>query len=103
MIPDGEHTAVLDRVEDGRAAFEVAVDDGDRREVVVPTDRLPDDAAVDSVVTLRVADATVVDVTVDPDATETRERRARRRFDRLSERPPGDGGGRGAGDDEDGR
>lgn len=86
MIPDGEYTAVLDRTESDRAAFEVTVGDGDRREITVPVDRLPDDAAVDSVVTLRVADATVVDVTVDPAATESHERRARRRFDRLSER-----------------
>jgi hypothetical protein len=90
MLPDGAYTAVLDRIEDGLAAFEVTVGD-DRREIAVPVDRLPTAARrVDSVVTVEIVDGAVETVEHDPAATAARAQRAQDRFDQLSERLPDD-------------
>lgn len=79
-------TAVVDRVEDGTAALEL--DDGQRRELLVDADRLPDPARrADAVLEVTVDGDTVLAASYDPEATRRRARRARERFDRLAERP----------------
>jgi len=86
MIPDGTYTAVLDRIEDGLAAFEVTVGE-ERRELTVSVDRLPAAASrVDGVVTVEIVDGGVETVEHDPDATAARTEQTQSRFDRLSER-----------------
>jgi hypothetical protein len=84
MIPDGEYTAVVDRVEDGLATLEVTVDGGPH-ELVVPEAEVPATAArADTVCQVTIEDDTLVDVVPDADETATRLADAQRRFDRLS-------------------
>ena len=88
MIPDGTHTAVVDRIEDGPAALEVTAD-GQQHELLLSIERLPSEARrADAVLELDVRDGDVVDARYDPEETETHKNRAQSRFDRLSERAP---------------
>lgn len=91
MIPDGTYTAVVDRIEDGLATLELA-DDGDRYELVVDPEELPDPAChADAVLHVAVDDGDLVDATYDDAETEARRERSQSRFDRLSRRPSRDG------------
>lgn len=87
-IPDGEYTAVLDRIEDDLAALEVATED-DPREVVVDLGALPEDGREpDAVLTVVMEDGELVDADYRPEETAERKEDAQSRFDRLSSRPP---------------
>jgi hypothetical protein len=91
MIPDGDYTAVVDRVEDNLAVLELTTEDGDRYERVVPVDDLPDAGRhADAVLAVTVVDETLAAVSYDPVETRDRQGAAQDRFDRLSERPPRD-------------
>lgn len=84
MMSDGEHTAVVDRIEDGLATLEVTTDEG-RHELVVSEEQLPAPAAqADAVCRVTIEADTLVDVVSDPEASATRLAEAQRRFDRLS-------------------
>lgn len=88
MIPDGEYTAVVDRLEETLAVLEVTADD-DLYEVVVDEETLPADGRhSDAVLEITVRDGDVVAVVHDAEATDERQERAQDRFDNLSKRPP---------------
>lgn len=88
MIPDGEYTAVVDRIEDGLAALEVAGDEG-RYELMVSDAALPAEGRhADAVLQVTLADEDLVEVAYDPAETTTRTQQAQERFERLSRRPP---------------
>lgn len=115
QIPDGTHTAVVDRIEDGVAALVVdrpidtasesnaqteesnGSNDADDRpdrigELLLDPERLPPEARrADAVVELTVTDGTIRSITADPEATRERKEAAQSRFDRLSRRPDEDG------------
>lgn len=90
MIPDGTYTAVVDRIEEGLATMEL--DGGEERhELVVEAAQLPEDGRHESAVyEVVVEDDRLIDASYDESATADRREAARDRFDRLSERPPGD-------------
>jgi hypothetical protein len=91
VIPDGEYTAVVDRIEDGSAAILVEEDGTDAYELAVEPSDLPSDAqAADAVLTVVVRNGELVDAHYEPAETEKRRASAQHRFDRLSERPPSD-------------
>ena len=88
MIPDGEYTAVVDRLEETLAVLEVTADD-ELYEVVVDEETLPADGRhSDAVFEITVRDGDVVAVVHDTEATDERQERAQDRFDNLSKRPP---------------
>jgi hypothetical protein len=88
MIPDGEHTAVVDRLEEALAVLEVDAD-GDLYELVVAEERLPATGRhADAVLQVTVQDGDVVTATYNSEATTERQHTSQDRFDRLSERPP---------------
>lgn len=90
MIPDGEYTAVVDRIEAGVAALELDLEDGPA-ELRVEADALPERARrADAVLAVVVCDGDLVEATHDEAETERRRERAQDRFDRLSRRPPRD-------------
>ncbi|MDY6819794.1 MAG: DUF3006 domain-containing protein [Halobacteriales archaeon] len=87
MLPDGTYSAVVDRIEDDLAALEVDVDDDALRERVVALTELPADArAPDAVLEITIENDSIVTVSYDPEATETKQSDAQARFDRLSQR-----------------
>jgi hypothetical protein len=95
MPADGTYIGVVDRFEGDLAVVLLEVDGETVGERAVATESLPDAARrVDAVLGVEFRDGDVVDVTYDPEETEWRSERARRRFDELSSRPPG------AGDDD---
>jgi hypothetical protein len=88
MIPDGEYTAVVDRLEETLAVLEVSSEDK-LYEVVVDEETLPADGRhSDAVLEITVRDGDVVAVVHDAEATDERQERAQDRFDNLSKRPP---------------
>lgn len=90
MIPDGTYTAVVDRIEDGRAVLEVDGDD-ERYELVVDPAALPENGRrQDAVLHVDLVDEAIVDCEFDATETESRTSSAQDRFDRLSSRPPSD-------------
>jgi hypothetical protein len=90
MIPDGEHTAVLDRFEDDLAVLEVTAGD-EQYELVVDSTELPADARhADAVLQVTVCDGELDDAVFDAEVSRERKREAQSRFDRLSERLPRD-------------
>lgn len=91
MVSDGSYTAVLDRIEDDIATLLLEVDGEDAHQLDVDPGALPEAARQpNSVLTVEVSDGDLVEATYEPDATEERRDAAQSRFDRLSERPPGD-------------
>jgi len=91
MVSDGSYTAVLDRIEDDVATLLLEVDGEDAHQLDVDPEALPEAARQpNSVLTVEVSDGDLVEATYEPDATEERRDAAQSRFDRLSERPPGD-------------
>ena len=88
MSPDGDYTAVVDRIEDALATLEVSGDD-DRYSLVVDEKTLPETARhADAVLDITVVDEELTAVEYDPDETGRRAKTAQARFDRLAERPP---------------
>lgn len=88
MIPDGEYTAVVDRIEETLATLEVSSGD-ERYNLVVREEELPADGRhADAVLQITVIDNELVDAAYQPEETEQRKADAQRRFDRLSKRPP---------------
>jgi hypothetical protein len=91
MIPDGQYTAVVDRIEDGLAAVLLEEDGRDAYELLVEPAELPEDGQhANAVLTVEVQDGELVKASYDPDETEERRDSAQSRFDRLSERPSSD-------------
>lgn len=91
MIPDGQYTAVVDRIEDGLAAVLLEEDGTDAYELLVEPTELPVDSQhADAVLTVEIQNGELIEARYE--ASETKERResAQSRFDRLSERPPSD-------------
>jgi len=89
MIPDGQYTAVVDRIEDGLAAVLLEEDETDAYELLVEPAELPEDGQhANAVLTVKMQDDELVEATYDPDKTTERRKSAQSRFDRLSERPP---------------
>lgn len=78
-------TAVLDRFEDDQAVLLLEEDD----ELVVKVTGLPEEAQHQNAVLTVTRDETeVIEFTYESEQTESRMDRAKRRFDRLSRRPP---------------
>lgn len=91
MIPDGQYTAVVDRIEDGLAAVLLEEDGTDAYELLVEPAELPVDAQhADAVLTVEMQDGELVDASYEISETEERRKSAQSRFDRLSKRPPSD-------------
>jgi len=91
VIPDGEYTAVLDRIEDGLATLVFETDGTDADELVVDPAAVPSEGRhADAVLTIEIKEEEIVAVTYKASETEERRERAQRRFDRLSRRPPSD-------------
>jgi len=89
-VTDDTAIAVLDRFEGDRAVL-VVERDGGTEEVVLDRGALPEAGRhADAVFRLRLGDGTAYDPTYLPGRTAERRGRARRRFDRLSRRPPSD-------------
>lgn len=89
MTLDGTYTGVVDRFEDGLAVLVLEADGETVGERTLDRNRLPDAGRhVDSVLQVELRDGDVVDVSYQPDESERRADRARRRFDDLSSRPP---------------
>jgi hypothetical protein len=90
MPADGTYAAVVDRFEGDQAVLLLEADGETVGERVLARDRLPDDGRhVDAVLRVNLEDGDVVDVRYEPEESERRTERARRRFDELSRRPPG--------------
>mgnify|MGYP000153157313 CR=1 FL=1 len=88
-LPDGTYTAVVDTVEEGLVTLIFDRSDEGASGCVVNATNLPVDARhQDAVLTVTVDDGDFVDYEYDPEATDTRQREAQDRFDRLSQRPP---------------
>lgn len=97
MIPDGQHTAIVDNIEDGIARLEVTIAAADkdstetRDQLLLDPEKLPEAARnPNAVLTITVSDGDITDIEYDPEETEQRRDSARSRFDRLSQRPPSD-------------
>ena len=97
-MTDGEYTATVDRVETDADGERLAVvllegEAGIEDQLVVPVGELPEGARDGGgVLDVRVADGELVEAEYRPEETKRRLERARERFDRLSERPPGRNG-----------
>ncbi len=93
MIPDGEYTAVVDRIEDGLAAVLIEEDGTDVYELLVEPTKLPEGGQhADDVLTVEVRDGELIEANYEPSETEDRRESAQNRFDQLAERPPSDDG-----------
>ncbi|WP_436936531.1 DUF3006 domain-containing protein [Halovenus marina] len=91
MIPDGEYTAVVDRIEDGLASVLIEKDGTDAYELVVEPSELPEDGQhADAVLSVEIRDGELVAAAYEASETEERRESAQNRFDRLSQRPPSD-------------
>ena len=91
MIPDGQYTAIVDRIEDGHATLLLEENGEDAHELVVYPEALPSNGRYsDAILTIEITDGELAEATYRPDETETRQESAQSRFDRLSERPPSD-------------
>jgi hypothetical protein len=89
MIPDGEYTAVVDRIEDGLATVLLEEDETDAYELLVEPAELPEDGQhANAVLTVEVRDGDLVEANYEASETAERRESAQSRFDRLSERPP---------------
>lgn len=94
-MTDGEYTATVDRIETDADGERLAVvllegEDGVEDQLVVSADELPEGARDGGgVLDVTVVDGELIEAEYRPEETERRLERARERFDRLSERPPG--------------
>lgn len=87
-VPDGTHTAVLDRIEDGLAVLEVSDDGGGTHELVVEVDELPTDGRhPNAVFEIRTTDGELRNATNDESRSEARLENAQDRFDELTAQP----------------
>lgn len=90
MPADGTYAAVVDRFEGDQAVLLLEADGETVGERVLARDRLPEDGRhVDAVLRVDLEDDRVADVRYEPEESERRAERTRRRFDELSRRPPG--------------
>lgn len=90
MIPDGDYTAVVDRIEDTLATIELSGTEG-RYNLVVGEEELPEEARhADAICHVTVVDEEVTQIEYDQEETQSRKQAAQDRFDRLSQRPPDD-------------
>lgn len=87
MVADGIYVATVDRIEGDLAVVLVEADGTVVEELTAPIDDLPTGIEAGTVLEVRIEDDTLVDVTIDPDATRERKTSAWDRFDRLSRRP----------------
>ena len=76
--------AVIDRIVDGQYA--VLLVGGDEREVILPANQLPQEASPGTWLQVEVYDDVVTQITVDPEETETTQRRIRGKLALLRER-----------------
>lgn len=88
MIPDGEYSAVVDRLEETLAVLEVTTDDGFSELVVDEADLPAAGRHSDAALTVTIRDGDLIEATYDAEKTTERQDRAQNRFDRLSDRPP---------------
>lgn len=87
-VPDGTHTAVLDRIEDDLAVLEVSGDANSTHELVVEVRSLPADGRhPNAVFEVRVTDGELRDATYDASRSEARFEEAQDRFDGLASKP----------------
>ncbi|QZP39208.1 DUF3006 domain-containing protein [Halobaculum magnesiiphilum] len=85
-VPDGKHTAVVDRFEDDLAVLEVTTPDG-LRQLVVDEAELPEDGRhQDAVLEVTVESQELVEAMYNERDTESRVEGAQDRFDQLSNR-----------------
>jgi hypothetical protein len=88
VIPDGQYTAVVDRIEDGLAAVLIEQSDTDIYELLVKPEDLPEGGQqADAVLTVELRDEELIEADYEVGETEQRRESAQNRFDRLSERP----------------
>lgn len=95
MIPDGTHTAVLDRFEDTQdCRVAVLVVEGDEEplgDLLVEPDELPEEGCQqDAVLRVTIEDGELQEAVYDESETCERQEDAQSRFDRLARRPPAD-------------
>ena len=91
MIPDGQYTAVVDRIEDRYVTILLEENGEDIHELVVYPEALPSDGRhSDAIMTVEITDGELAEATYRPDETEACQESVQSRFDRLSERPPSD-------------
>jgi hypothetical protein len=91
MIPDGQCTAVVDRIEDGHATILLEEDGEDAHELVVYPEAIPSEGRhSNAILTVEITDGELAEAKYRPDETEARQESSQSRFDRLSERPPSD-------------
>ncbi|WP_336326466.1 DUF3006 domain-containing protein [Halovenus sp. HT40] len=91
MIPDGQYTAVVDRIENGLAAVLLEENGTDAYELLVEPAELPEDGQhADAVLNIEVRGEEVVEARYEASETEERLESAQSRFDRLSKRPQSD-------------
>lgn len=91
MLEEKTYTATIDRIEEGIAVILVE-DDGEVIEErrIRDLDRIPDDGLhAGAVVRITVEDGEISTIEYDGKAEQTRRKRIQKRFDKLSERPPG--------------
>ncbi|GAA0217197.1 DUF3006 domain-containing protein [Halobaculum roseum] len=85
-VPDGKHTAVVDRFEGDLAVLEVTTPDG-LRQLVVDESELPEDGRhQDAVLEVTVKSQELVGAVYNERETESRAEGAQDRFDQLSNR-----------------
>ena len=91
MIPDGQYTAAVDRIENRYATILLEEDGEDVHEIVVYPEVLPSEGRhSDAILTVEITDGELAEAMYRPDETEARQKSAQSQFDRLSERPPND-------------
>jgi len=89
MLADGTYTGVVDRFEGDLAVVLLEADGETVGERALDRARLPEAGrSVDAVLRVEIEDGRVAAVSYEPDESERRSERARRRFDELSSRPP---------------
>lgn len=97
---DGEYAATLDRIVSGLGVLLIEEDGATVAERTVEEAELPEGGDEEgAVLTATFESDELVDLAPEPDETDRRRKTARKRFERLSERPPKkDAGGDGDGD-----
>ena len=87
-LPDGEHTAVVDSIEDGLATVFFEPGGEEVGNAVIDPDALPSDGQhAGAILKVEICDSSVSSKQYDPDETESRADTAQERFDKLSKRP----------------
>jgi len=85
---NGTYTATVDRIVDGETAVILVEDDRDVIEQFdIPADQLPEEVTGEgSILTVEIADDTIVELQYDSEATDRRRKTSQDRLDRLSRR-----------------